>query len=180
MGTNAGSNESEPRNDSYEDNMSIKNVYPEISSFEGILQAEKDVRAGKRFTAEKLEFFRNYEDNLHYIVDCLKKHSPPPDSYRYFFVYEPKIRKVIYADYYTKIIQRACYNALNPKLCKGFISETYSCIKERGQLLAMQDLAKWVNYADRHYRKCYYLKMDIEKFFYRMTTRFWSIFLRRR
>ena len=32
----------------------------------------------------------------------------------------------------------------------------------------MQRVAEWVNYADRGYNKCYYLKMDIEKFFYRI------------
>lgn len=45
MGMNAGSSYSESRNALKGDNMSIKNVYSEIISFENLLKAEKDARA---------------------------------------------------------------------------------------------------------------------------------------
>lgn len=47
MGMNAGSSISESRNALKGDNMSIKNVYAQIVSFDNLLQAEKDARAGK-------------------------------------------------------------------------------------------------------------------------------------
>lgn len=148
--------------------MSVKNVFIQVASFHGIAEAEKDTRKGKRYDLEKLEFFNNYEENVHEIVDRLLRHDPPPDSYHYFYLYEPKLRKVVYADYWTKIIQRACYNALNPILRKGYIFDSHSCVPDHGQLSAMQRVAEWVNYADKGYSKCYYLKMDAEKFFYRI------------
>lgn len=49
MGMNAGSSISESRNALKGDNMSIKNVYAQIVSFDNLLQAEKDARAGKRY-----------------------------------------------------------------------------------------------------------------------------------
>lgn len=148
--------------------MSIKNVYSEIISFENLLKAEKDARAGKRYEQEQIAFWGNLEDNLHYISDSLRKHDYPPDIYHHFYVYEPKLRKVIFSDYTTKVIQRAAYNVLNPIVCRGFINDTYSCIEGRGQLKAMQRLANWVDYVEKSGERWYYLKMDVEKFFYRM------------
>lgn len=165
---NAGSSYSESRNALKGDNMSIKNVYSEIISFENLLKAEKDARAGKRYEQEQIAFWGNLEDNLHYISDSLRKHDYPPDIYHHFYVYEPKLRKVIFSDYTTKVIQRAAYNVLNPIVCRGFINDTYSCIEGRGQLKAMQRLANWVDYVEKSGERWYYLKMDVEKFFYRM------------
>ena len=148
--------------------MSIKNIYTEITSFENLLQAEKDSRAGKRYETEQLQFWGDLEGNLHSVMDRLRTHEYPPDIYHHFYVYEPKLRKVIYSDYTTKVIQRAAYNVLNPLVCKGMISDTYSCIKERGQLKSMQRLAEWVDYCEKSGERWYYLKMDVAKFFYRM------------
>ncbi|MCD8011670.1 MAG: reverse transcriptase/maturase family protein [Lachnospiraceae bacterium] len=148
--------------------MSIKNIYSDIVSFEALLQADKDSRAGRRYEKEQLNFWANLEDNLHDLSDRLISHDYPPDIYHYFYIYEPKLRKVIYSDYTTKIIQRSAYNALNPLVSKKFINDTYSCIIGRGQLQAMQRLAGWVEYAEKSGERWYYLKMDVEKFFYRI------------
>lgn len=148
--------------------MSIKNIFPKMSSFEYMLQAEKDTRSGSRYGKEELLFWGDYEGNLHEISDRIQNLDFPPDRYRSFYVYEPKLRKIICSDYVTKVIQRAAYNALKPDVSKGFITDTYSCIEERGQLKAMQRLAEWVDYAANSGRDWYYLKMDVEKFFYRI------------
>lgn len=148
--------------------MSIKNVFEEISSFENILSAEEDVRAGSRYDNEELTFWRDYEDNLYEIAEGVQTLNFPPDRYRTFYVYEPKLRKIVCADYATKVIQRATYNVLNPLVCRGFIADTYSCVKGRGQLSAMLRLSDWVNYVSASGKKWYYLKLDVEKFFYRI------------
>ena len=170
MGMNAGSrvNLHEPRNALKGDNMSIKNLFGKISSFENILIAEKDVRAGGRYDSEELTFWGRYEDNLHVITEAVQTLNFPPDLYRSFYVYEPKLRKIVCADYTTKVIQRAVYNVLNPRVCKGFITDTYSCVKDRGQLNAMLRLSEWVNFVTNSGKTWYYLKADVEKFFYRI------------
>lgn len=148
--------------------MPIKNVFEKISSFENILSAEHDVRAGGRYHPEELTFWRNYEDNLHEIADAVQSLNFPPDRYRAFYIYEPKLRKIICTDYTTKVIQRSVYNIVNPLVCKGFIRDTYSCVKDRGQIHAMIRLSDWVNYISAKGSRWYYLKMDVEKFFYRI------------
>lgn len=149
--------------------MSIRNIFDRICSFENILQAEKDTSRGKRYSSEVLKFWSDYEANLHSISEAIRSLELPPDEYRYFYIYEPKLRKVIYADYTTKIIQRAIYNVLNPLICKGFITDTYSCIEGRGQLRAMQRLSGWIDHVNKTRNgRWYYLKLDVEKFFYRI------------
>ena len=129
------------------DNMSIKNIFDIIASFDNVLIAEQEVRAGRRYDYEKLTFWGNYEDNLHEIAERIQNLDFPPDLYHSFYVYEPKLRKIVCADYKTKIIQRAVYNILNPLVCKGFITDTYSCIVGRGHINAMLRLSEWINYA---------------------------------
>lgn len=150
------------------DHMSIKNVFPEIVSFENVLQAYRDVRAGDRYGVEWLRFWGSLEKNIHTLAGRMKDLDLPPDTYHSFYVYEPKLRKIVSADPMTKVIQRAAYNVLNPLISKGFITDTYSCVKGRGQLAAMQRLSGWTRYVSRDDAKWYYLKMDIEKFFYRV------------
>ena len=148
--------------------MSIKNVFEDICSFENLLRAERNVRNGRRYEFAELKFWSNLEENLHRISKALSSFQFPPDRYYSFYVYEPKLRKIISADYVTKIIQRAIYDVLSPLLNKGFITDTYACIKGRGTLAAMQRLSSWVNYVADSGEKWYYLKMDISKFFYRI------------
>ena len=149
--------------------MSIRNVYDVICSYGCIMKAEKDCAAGKHYDPEVMAFRSNYEENLYDIVHGLREGVVPPTAYRHFYVYEPKIRKVIYIDYVSKIIQRAIYNVINPRLKDCFIADTYSCIEGRGQLTAMQHLQKWLKYTAASGKKWYYYKLDVEKFFYRMS-----------
>ena len=146
----------------------IKNVFDEIASFEGLGMADHDSSLGRRFLPEELSFWDNREDNLHRISECLYSGSYPPDIYRTFPVYEPKLRKITCSDYTTKVIQRSAYNALNRRLINGFIADSYACIPGRGNLAAGQRLASWIDYCARSGKRWYYLKADCEKFFYRI------------
>ncbi len=146
----------------------IKNVFDEIFTYENIYQAVKDSSAGKRYHQENLAFWGRLEENIHYIQESMRTLDFPPDEYNFFYVYEPKLRKVVYSDYRTKVIARSIYNVLNPAFSKTFIEDSYSCIKDRGQLAAMQRLSGWIDYVNKSGKKWYYLKLDIEKFFYRI------------
>ena len=149
--------------------MSIKNIYSDISSFGGIMQALHDVCEGNRYEQSELSFWGNCEENIHDIADQLSMLKYPPDKYRTFYVYEPKLREIVCSDFVTKLIHRSAYNIVNPLVCKTFIDDTYSCIKERGSHKAALRLKSWVDYVSQNKKeKWYYLKMDVEKFFYRI------------
>lgn len=139
-----------------------------MTSFHSLMIAERECANGKRENMERLYFYDNLEDNLEEISRLLRDGKVPKVEYRSFYVYVPKVRKVIYIDYWSKVVQRTIYDALNPKICKTFIEDTYACIKGRGQLAAMERLYSWMQETRTSGVEWYYYKFDVAKFFYRI------------
>lgn len=148
--------------------MTIRNVYYEITSFHTLMVADTHVSQGKRENTERLRFYDNREGNLEEISTLLRAGKVPKVEYHSFYVYVPKVRKVIFIDYWSKVVQRAIYDVLNPKICRTFIEHTYACVKGRGQLAAMEQLYTWMRETRTSGTEWYYYKFDVAKFFYRI------------
>lgn len=148
--------------------MTIRNVYYEITSFHTLMVADTHVSKGKRENTERLRFYDNREGNLEEISALLRAGKVPKVEYHSFYVYVPKVRKVIFIDYWSKVVQRAIYDVLNPKICRTFIEHTYACVKGRGQLAAMEQLYTWMRETRTSGTEWYYYKFDVAKFFYRI------------
>lgn len=148
--------------------MTIRNVYYEITSFHTLMVADTHVSKGKRENTERLRFYDNREGNLEEISTLLRVGKVPKVEYHSFYVYVPKVRKVIFIDYWSKVVQRAIYDVLNPKICRTFIEHTYACVKGRGQLAAMEQLYTWMRETRTSGTEWYYYKFDVAKFFYRI------------
>lgn len=148
--------------------MTIRNVYYEITSFHTLMVADIHVSKGKRENTERLRFYDNREGNLEEISTLLRAGKVPKVEYHSFYVYVPKVRKVIFIDYWSKVVQRAIYDVLNPKICRTFIEHTYACVKGRGQLAAMEQLYTWMRETRTSGSEWYYYKFDVAKFFYRI------------
>ena len=148
--------------------MTIRNVYYEITSFHTLMVADTHVSKGKRENTERLRFYDNREGNLEEISTLLRAGKVPKVEYHSFYVYVPKVRKVIFIDYWSKVVQRAIYDVLNPKICRTFIEHTYACVKGRGQLAAMEQLYTWRRETRTSGTEWYYYKFDVAKFFYRI------------
>ena len=145
--------------------MTIRNVYYEITSFHTLMVADTHVSKGKRENTERLRFYDNREGNLEEISTLLRAGKVPKVEYHSFYVY---VRKVIFIDYWSKVVQRAIYDVLNPKICRTFIEHTYACVKGRGQLAAMEQLYTWMRETRTSGTEWYYYKFDVAKFFYRI------------
>lgn len=148
--------------------MTVRNVYYEITSFHTLMVADTHVSKGKRENTERLRFYDNREGNLEEISTLLRAGKVPKVEYHSFYVYVPKVRKVIFIDYWSKVVQRAIYDVLNPKICRTFIEHTYACVKGRGQLAAMEQLYTWMRETRTSGTEWYYYKFDVAKFFYRI------------
>lgn len=148
--------------------MTIRNVYYEITSFHTLMIADTHVSKGKRENTERLRFYDNREGNLEEISTLLRAGKVPKVEYHSFYVYVPKVRKVIFIDYWSKVVQRAIYDVLNPKICRTFIEHTYACVKGRGQLATMEQLYTWMRETRTSGTEWYYYKFDVAKFFYRI------------
>lgn len=71
-----------------------------------------------------------------------------------------------------RVVQWAIYRVINPMLVPGYIRDSYGCIPGRGSLSAMKRLKYWLEQADRRESESwYYLKLDISKYFYRVSHR---------
>ncbi len=148
--------------------VSIRNCYNNAMSFDGQMQALHDISMGRHFRTTELQFWNDQENYIHYLSDRCLRLDFPPDKYRTFYVYEPKLRKIVCCDFVTKILQRAIYNEISPKFSRSFITDTYACIMNKGTLNAALRLKDWMKYCEASGKKYYYLKLDIEKFFYRI------------
>lgn len=148
--------------------MTIRNVYYEITSFHTLMVADTHVSKDKRENTERLRFYDNREGNLEEISTLLRAGKVPKVEYHSFYVYVPKVRKVIFIDYWSKVVQRAIYDVLNSKICRTFIEHTYACVKGRGQLAAMEQLYTWMRETRTSGTEWYYYKFDVAKFFYRI------------
>lgn len=79
----------------------------------------------------------------------------------------PKKRIVTAQPFQDRVAQWAFYKVVNPRFASGYITDTYACIKGRGQFDAADRLHYWMQQVSRKPAMYYYLKLDISKFFYR-------------
>lgn len=113
----------------------------------------------------------NAWDNLKEIRDSVYDGTYTIDKYYIFYVYEPKKRMIMSIKFKHRVVQWAIYRVINPMLIKGYIKDSYGCIPERGPLTAMFRLKYWLEQVNRKDEQWYYLKLDISKYFYRISHR---------
>lgn len=146
----------------------INDIYEKVYDFENLHQAYLEARKGKRYRHDVLAFSKNLEENLIQLQNELIWDTYSVGRYREFYVYDPKKRLIMALDFRDRVIQWAIYRQLNPILDKQFISDSYGCRKDKGTHKAAQKLQYWLRKADRSPNDCYYLKLDISKYFYRV------------
>lgn len=149
--------------------MKIKNVFDLIFSDENLYGAIQDASAGRRYHKDVLRVQYDCWD----VIDTIQKHvrsgTYEIDRYYIFYVYEPKKRMIMSISFYHRIVQWAIYRVINPILVKGYIEDSYGCIPGRGSLSAMKRLKYWVEAVEKKPGTWYYLKLDISKYFYRIS-----------
>ena len=149
--------------------MKIKNVFDLIFSDENLYGAIQDASAGRRYHKDVLRVQYDCWD----VIDEIQKHvrsgTYEIDRYYIFYVYEPKKRMIMSISFYHRIVQWAIYRVINPILVKGYIEDSYGCIPGRGSLSAMKRLKYWVEAVEKKPGTWYYLKLDISKYFYRIS-----------
>lgn len=83
-----------------------------------------------------------------------------------FIINDPKKREVFAANYRDRIVHHLYYNFVHEMFERTFISDTYSCIKNRGTHFGIERLYKHIRKESQNYkRECFILKMDIRGYF---------------
>ena len=152
-------------------NMKIKNVFDEIFSIDNLYAALEDASQGRRYNKDALIYNLDVWAMVQEIRNEIFNGTYSIDRYYIFYVYEPKKRMIMSISFKHRIVQWAIYRVINPVLVKGYIEDSYGCIPGRGSLSAMQRLKYWVVMASRKEEQWFYLKLDISKYFYRISHR---------
>lgn len=139
------------------------NLYEQIISIENLKLADKRARKGKSNRCDVKLFDKSKEDlliNLHHI---LLENNFNTSEYTIFKLRENNKEREIYKlPYYPdRIVHHAILNIIEPIFVKSFISQTYSCIKNRGIHKCLIKLKKDLKNKDT----IYCLKLDIKKFY---------------
>ena len=149
--------------------MKIKNVFDKIFSMENLYAAYEDSIKGRRYNADILEYGADVWSKLTELRNRILSGKYEIDKYHIFYIREPKKRMIMSIGFEHRIVQWAIYRINNPMLIKGYIKDSYGCIPGRGGLRAMKRLKGWTEKVNRKPGKWYYLKLDISKYFYRVS-----------
>lgn len=152
--------------------MKIKSVFDLIFSMENLYGALEDASRGRRYQSDVLEFNSDAWDNLTELREEIISGSYCIERYYIFYIHEPKLRMIMSIAFKHRIVQWAIYRVVNPMLVPGYIEDSYGCIPGRGSLSAMKRLKYWLEMVDRQEgSNWFYLKLDISKYFYRVSHR---------
>ena len=166
--------ENEYQIEQYVEGMSVlTDVYDKMCSYEDLEISYREARKGKRYRPEILKFSDKLETGLDLLLFELNEQVYEMGRYRMFYVHEPKLRLVMSIPFHDRIVQWSIYRYLFPFYDKQFIEDSYACRKDKGSHAAADKLQYWLRQAHRKElenpdKKCYYLKLDISKYFYRV------------
>lgn len=138
-------------------------LYGKICTIDNLKLAEKKAKRGKSKQYGVKLFDLNKEDNLINLHHILLNKEYKTSQYKIFKINEGKEREIFQLPYYPdRICHHAIMNILEDIFVKCFVSNTYSCIKNRGIHKALKDL----NLGLKDIRNTEYcLKLDIKKFY---------------
>ena len=147
----------------------ITGLYERIYSWENLLGAYYDAAARKWDRREVALFSAHLEENLIEIQNELIWRTYKVGRYREFYVYEPKKRLIMALSFKDRVVQWAVYRQLNPIIDRQFIAHSYGCREGKGRVRAADKLQEWMELASRRPGPWYFLKMDVSKYFYRVS-----------
>lgn len=162
----------------FEDRMkSIKHIKEKVTDFENLHGAYRRACKGKKYEKEIQRFSLNLEDNLHSLRDELLSQTFDPGPYYETVIHDPVDRLIMWQSFRTRVVQMALYRVINPEFSRGYIDDSYACIKNKGTERAGHRLYYFMQQVGRKERtaaskgdntKYYILKFDTSKYFYRI------------
>ena len=140
--------------------------YSEIVSVDNLLLAWGEFVKGKRDKRDVQQFQMNLMDNIFSLHFDLANQTYRHGGYKAFKVFDPKPRDIHKASVRDRLVHHAIYRILYPFFDRIFISDSYSCRNKKGTYKALDKFQQYFyQVSQNNTRTCYYLKMDIRKFF---------------
>ena len=133
---------------------------------ENLLEAWREFVRGKRSRKDVQEFELNLMSNIILLHDDLFNKTYQHLPYEAFNISDPKPRNIHKARARDRLLHHALYRILYPFFDKVFISDSYSCRRDKGTHKAMNRFRGFTyQVSDNHTKTVWVLKCDIKKFF---------------
>lgn len=144
----------------------IKNCFLKNITYDKLYNAYIFARRGKRYRKDVIKFGLRYEERLLLMCDKLKKGNHTFGKFNEFYVYDPKVRRILAAPFKDRIVHTWYIIEFIEKIfVTQFISSSYACIKGRGMHKCALDVKRAMYKVSRKNNKAYIIKMDVSKFF---------------
>lgn len=138
------------------------NLFDQLYDFGHLYRSYRKALKGSGKTKEAARFSFHLESELLQLQEELSSGTYQPESYRYFYIHEPKKRKISVAPFRDRVVHHAVVGILEPIFEGIFIFDSYATRKEKGTHLAVKRAQGFL----RNNR--WYFKADIEKYFERI------------
>lgn len=142
------------------------NNYQYIISVDNLLDVWKEFLRGKRGRKDVQEFELNLMENILALHRDLVNKTYQHSVYYAFNISDPKPRNIHKASVRDRLLHHAIYRAMYPFFDKAFITDSYSCRKNKGTHKALNRFRAFAYQASKNHTKTVWvLKCDIKKFF---------------
>ncbi len=136
---------------------------------EDLFTAYFDARKNKRNTINALAFELNYESNLFRLFEDIVERKYEVARSICFINFSPIQREIFAADFRDRIVHHLVFNYINPIFDKTFITDSYSCRKNKGTHYGIKRIIRFISQCSQNYTKdSYIMKLDIEGYFMNM------------
>ena len=145
----------------------VANIYNKICDINNIMEFEHIVSVNTKNKKKVERFEEYYVQNIYKLREKLITKSYIPAEYNIFFIHEPKLRLIMSQSIEDKIVNHmvAKYFLLDV-FDNSFINTTVATRKGMGTHYGLKTVKKYINDMKRNNKNFYYLKFDIQKYFY--------------
>ena len=144
----------------------IKNAYDNALTYSNLKYAYLQAKRGKISKRNVILFSLKYESIINEILSSLERCTYKFGSYKLFYIYEPKERKILATNFRDRVVHTWYVNSfILPYFVPSFINTTYACIKGRGMHKCALDTQRGMKKASKEYSNPYVVKLDIKKYF---------------
>jgi hypothetical protein len=153
-----------------------KNLFNKIIDAKNLVSAFHNASEGKRYRATVMNFEKNLGRNILLLQQELLAKQYQPGNYHFFYLFDPKKRKISAAPFRDRIVHHAVYRIIEPIFNEKFIFDSFACRQVKGSHRAVNRLQKFLitnirgisereRERERERETIYCLKCDVSKCF---------------
>jgi len=138
-----------------------------IFDLPSVIKAYYSCRRGKRNCIYASEFEKSLESSLYILHQELVNRRYTIEKSQCFVITYPTTREIFAASFRDRVVHHLLINYIEKDIDKKFAYDSLACRKNKGALLGIRRLKSFLSKVTHNYTKqAYYLKLDIESFFY--------------